>query len=132
MNSSEAIDKVAKLKVGNKYTLVISSEMGFGVSATKIEVISVERTRYAQYDHAVKLVFKQFRKQKARQVYLYSAKDFAIYEGHVEIDTNPFTAPVKEGEVTVTKSKYLSCDPRYFTDAVASVQAEPVVVYQRN
>lgn len=105
----------ANLVPGQKITIMRIGDMGgFGISRVQFE--SLEIGKYAQYDKAVKLVFKPERKRKLYYNWFY--RDMIVVDGWVDIpetvlwdidDSSPF--------VTTKMSKFLSCD-RGMYDAV--------------
>ena len=48
------------------------------------------------------------------------------FEGWIDVDTNPFGPEIDEGRVTVKRSKYLSFDDRYMTDAITAAGVKPL------
>lgn len=114
------------LKPGQKYTLVLAG--CFGCSATVLNLISIEGTKYAQYENALKIIFKQPRKRKNEGTYLHEKTEFAIYDGEVKVEQDAFFEIEDQGILTVKRSKYASFDPRYFDETIQSIKAEPIVI----
>lgn len=116
----------SKLERGGKYTLVLEGEMGF-VSKIHFTFEALKHGSFAQYTDSVELIFKITRKRNFSCVRFYGSKSFALWEGFVDPQVDPFTTPVTEGIMTVQRTKYLSCDPRYLTDAINSVSQKPLI-----
>lgn len=121
--------ELAGLKKGQKYTLLSTNDFG-GANSTQITLEEVIFTKYAQYDDAVKIVFKKKRGRNLVSRYVYGIKQISVYAGWIELDTNMYTEPrtCPKSGLTVKESKYLSCDDRYFTDALASAKSAPLFV----
>lgn len=115
-----------KLQIGERYTVLVTNEMGFGVSAVQITLDTFGVGRYAQYDNCIDLIFKQKGKRNLRSIKFYGRKPFAIFAGWVNVNTDPFSAAEDQGPVTVRKMKYASCDDRFMTDAIASAGVAPI------
>lgn len=120
-----------KLELGKRYTVLVESEMGFGVSAIQITLDSIRVGRYAQYDNCITLVFKRKGARSLAGVAFYGSKSFAIFEGWVEINTDPFGPSEDQGLMIVRKMKYASCDERFMTDAIASAKVAPLFAKHR-
>lgn len=115
-----------KLESGKRYTVLVESEMGFGVSAVQITLDSIRVGRYAQYDNCVTLVFKRKGARSLAGMAFYGSKSFAIFEGWVELNTDPFGPAEDQGPVTVKRMKYASCDERFMSDAISSAKTAPL------
>lgn len=116
-----------QLSQGNRYTLASMGDFGFchPVQFT-LEKISVGR--YAQYDDCVSLIVKPKSARTLRSIQFYSRKVFAIWTGWVDVNTDPLGPATVEGPIISSRSRYLSCDERYMTDAIASVSQKPLIV----
>lgn len=114
------------LEIGKRYTLIVESEMGFGVGAIHFTLQSVRVGRFAQYDNCIELVFTPKKKRNLHSTKFYGKKDFALFDGWVDVDTNPFGPAEDQGIMTVRKMKYSSCDERFMSDAIASVKVAPL------
>ncbi|MFP3398491.1 hypothetical protein SB749_19405, partial [Brevibacterium sp. SIMBA_078] len=68
----------AFLKKGEKYTLCYISDLGAFITQ-QLTFDSFESTKYAQYENAVKLVFKPQNKRKLYYTHFYS--DLLIFKG---------------------------------------------------
>lgn len=115
------------LGIGERYTVLVNNEMGFGVSAVQITLDSFGVGRYAQYDNCIDLIFKPKGKRNLHCIKFYGRKAFAIFAGWVNVNTDPFGPAEDLGVMTVKKMKYASCDDRFMTDAIASAGVTPII-----
>lgn len=122
----ETLNQLQKLEIGKRYTILVENEMGFGVSAIQITLDSIRVGRYAQYDNCINLIFKRKGARSLSGIAFYGSKSFAIFEGWIELNTEPFGPAENHGVMTVRKMKYASCDERFMTDAIASSKSAPL------
>lgn len=115
-----------KLEPGKRYTLLVDSEMGLGVHAIQFALETIRVGRFAQYAHCIELIVKIKRKRDPRVIQFYGKKSFAIFEGWLEINTDPFGPADTSGPLTCRRSKYLSFDERYMTDAIRAAGVKPL------
>ena len=102
------------IKQGQKVTLIYMSDWGSMVTS-RISFDSIEYTKYAQYDKAVKLIFKPEGKRKLHYNHFYS--DILVYDGWLSLPTEVLNTVEQTGTgVTITRSKYLSCDKRQYDE----------------
>lgn len=99
----------AGLIENQKITIVRMNEFG-GMSTTRGYFKSYTNTTYAQYDNAVKLVFRPERKRNDYYIHLY--RDILIFDGWVEIPENLLWEDVKSNTpgCSIRRTKFLSCD----------------------
>lgn len=99
----------AGLMENQKITIVRMNEFG-GMSTTRGYFKSYTNTAYAQYDNAVKLVFRPERKRNDYYIHLY--RDVLIFDGWVEIPENLLWEDVKSNTpgCSIRRTKFLSCD----------------------
>lgn len=99
----------AGLIENQKITIVRMNEFG-GMSTTRGYFKSYTNTTYAQYDNAVKLVFRPERKRNDYYIHLY--RDVLIFDGWVEIPENLLWEDVKSNTpgCSIRRTKFLSCD----------------------
>lgn len=99
----------AGLMENQKITIVRMNEFG-GMSTTRGYFKSYTNTTYAQYDNAVKLVFRPERKRNDYYIHLY--RDVLIFDGWVEIPENLLWEDVKSNTpgCSIRRTKFLSCD----------------------
>lgn len=121
------------LEKGEKYTLCYISDLGSFITQ-QITFDSFESTNYAQYENAVKLVFKPQNKRKLYYTHFYS--DLLIFKGWHELPENVLNN-VKESKGFLTiSSKYHSCDKQQFDDVLnyfKKQDIEPVInTYRTN
>ena len=87
MQTIQETFRQADLKKGEKYTLLFTNDFCFPC-VQKITLESIEETRYAQYDDAVRLIFRPCRKRNLYQKYFYGESRFAILKGWHDIETS--------------------------------------------
>lgn len=99
----------AGLMENQKITIVRMNEFG-GMSTTRGYYKSYTNTTYAQYDNAVKLVFRPEKKRNDYYIHLY--RDVLIFNGWVEIPENLLWEDVKSNTpgCSIRRTKFLSCD----------------------
>lgn len=107
--------RVANLQNGQKVTIIRISDFG-GLSCSKVTIRNVEYSSYAQYEKAVKLIFKPINKRS--DYYQWHYRDVIIVDGWIDIPESVLF-DITETELFVTKkSKFLSCDNGQY-DAVS-------------
>ena len=125
VNTSQFKD-FASLIQGERYTVLYLNEMGMGASSVQFVHHEARFGSYAQHSDAVQLIMKPKRKREFRQMWFHGSKEFAVFQGWVELDTEMFSAPVDDGLFTSRKAKYLSFDKRYLFDAIKSAKVAPL------
>lgn len=108
--------RVADLRAGQRITIIYMSDsissLG-GMNISKVTIDSVEYGSYAQYDKAVKLIFKPEGKRKLYYGWFY--KDMIVLDGWVDIpETVLFDIDCSNPGVTIKRSKFLSCDRKQY------------------
>jgi hypothetical protein len=111
--------------VGKQATIFNYNDFGFP-SATLCTIEKVYVKDYAQYSNLVHIVFRPKRKRTSFVVRIYDHSTIAIWEGHVNVDSNPWVeTSTSENGVTVSKS--LRCFSNGYMDrALASTTQKPV------
>lgn len=105
----------ADMKPGQRYTIFRMNDFGFPV-AQKITFESMDLTTYAQHWDTVGMVYRPFRSQKSYRTFFFEGS-FAICEGWQDLPENFGYEVLKStSEVTVSRSKYLCFDSRYFEE----------------
>lgn len=105
----------ARLIKGNKYTLFYMSDFG-GLVSSKVVYDSHQSEKYAQYDDAVKVVYKPYRKRGLYRQYFYSR--LLVFEGwHNLPESVLFDLDSTDGWSTKS-SKFLSCDLNQFEEVL--------------
>jgi len=105
----------ANLQQNQKYTLIYMSDWG-GMITSKITFDHFECCKYAQYDKAVKIVFKP---EKKRGLYSTTKYDeLLVYPGWLDLPTQVLHTVENTGTCTVTSSKFLSCDKRQYDEVI--------------
>ena len=106
--------RTADLQQGQKVTLIYMSDWGSMVTS-RITFDNIEYTKYAQYDKAVKLIFKPEGKRKLHYNYFYS--DILVYDGWLTLPTEVLNTVENTGTgVIITRTKYLSCDEKQYDE----------------
>lgn len=113
---------IANFTENQKITIIRMNEFG-GIGITRGYFKDYTNTTYAQYDNAVKLVFRPERKRNDYYAYLY--RDALIFNDWVEIPENLLWEDIESNtpECSVRKARFLSCDKsqydvilKYFKD----------------
>lgn len=128
MEQINQFSDLLNLESGKRYTVIVENDMGFGVSAVQFTFHSSKLGRFAQYENAVELIFTPKKKRNLHSIKFYGKKDFALFEGWVDVNTDPFSVPENQGIMVVRRMKYSSCDSRFMDDAIASVKATPLFI----
>lgn len=128
MEQINQFSDLLNLETGKRYTVIVENDMGFGVKAVQFTFHSSKLGRFAQYENAVEVIFTSKKKRNLHSIKFYGKKDFALFEGWVDVNTNPFSAPEDQGIMVVKRMKYSSCDSRFMDDAIASVKATPLCI----
>lgn len=128
MEQINQFSDLLNLEIGKRYTVIVENDMGFGVNAVQFTFHSSKLGRFAQYENAVELIFTPKKKRNLHSIKFYGKKDFALFEGWVDVNTDPFSVPEDQGIIVVRRMKYSSCDSRFMDDAIASVKATPLFV----
>lgn len=122
--------KKADLKQGQKVTVILISDWG-SITSSKIAVDSVEYGKYAQYDKAVKLTFRQENKRGLYYQWFY--RDIFVYDGWVDFPDSLLWEEIPSNNsntFSMRKTRFLSCD-RSQMDAIMdyfdSVGIRPLV-----
>lgn len=91
-----------------KITIVRINDFG-GMSVSRGYFKSFECGKYAQYDNAVKLVYRP--QNKRRDYYTWFYCEVIIFSGWLEVPEDVLWETVKENNgVTIRKSRFMSCD----------------------
>jgi len=104
----------ANLYQGQQLTLIYMSDWGM-MTTSNIIFDSFECCKYAQYDKAVKLIFKLPKKRGLFSTTKYG--DMLVYPGWLTIPTEVLHTVEQTGTCTITSGKFLSCDKRQY-DAI--------------
>lgn len=113
------------LNLDEKYTILWMSGFGMGLSEMKGTLEKIELCSYAQYGEAVKITLKPFRKKKSVTMVFFPGKDFMVYQGYVEADTDMVRVITVYNGLNVGET-LLAFDPEYFEIAKRSVKEKPV------
>jgi hypothetical protein len=85
---------------------------------SKITFNSFENCKYAQYDKAIKVIFKPDNKRNLYYNHFYDGKKILIYKGWQELpETVLYDISIGNGIIT-KHSKYTSCDYNQFDDII--------------
>lgn len=105
----------ALLVKGNKYTLFYMSDFG-GLVSSKIVYDSHHPEKYAQYDNAVKMVYKPYRKRGLVRKYFYSR--LLVFEGWHDLPESVLFDLDNTNGWSTKSSKFLSCDLGQFEEVL--------------
>jgi len=105
--------KTADLKQGQKVTLFYISDFG-SITNQMVTLDSVEYTKYAQYDNAVKLTWIPKGKRKKYYNFFYST--LLVYDGWLELPKSVLHEVSESKDFVITKTKYLSCDKKQYDE----------------
>lgn len=121
--------KCADLRQGQKLTLIYIGDFG-SIITSRIAFDSIEYGKYAQYDNAVKLVFKPENKRKLYYNWFY--RDMLVFDGWYELPENVLWEKVECSTpgMTARKSRFLSCDNKQYDvilDYFKSQNVKPII-----
>lgn len=106
-----------------KATIYTVSEFTGMVTRTEVRSGKAYIGRYAQYEKAVRVSFIPKGKRTLRAFARGSRPYVLILEGHGHPEPESFTEPVEGDQVTITRSRYTSCDPRFVTDFIEMISS---------
>jgi len=109
------------IKQGQKVTLFYISDFG-SISERRITIDSIEYTKYAQYEKAVKLIFKPQGKRKLYQSYFHST--LLVYNGWLDLPKEVLNTVEQTDNFTITKTKYLSCDKKQYDEILEHFETQ--------
>ena len=104
---------IAKLECGQKITMIYMSDFG-GIVTRKCTFKSYQHITYAQYDNAVKLIFRPENKRNDYEMNLY--KSILIYDGWIDYPESLLweqLLPSLNGMVC-KRTKFMSCDKKQY------------------
>jgi len=117
--------RTAGLQQGQKVTLFYISDWG-SIVTSRVTFDKVEYTKYAQYDKAVKLIFKPEGKRKLH--YNHFHRDILVYDGWLTLPNEVLNTVEQTGTgVTITRTKYLSCDKKQYDEILNHFVAKPII-----
>lgn len=115
--------------IGKKATIFKYNDFGFP-SSFQCEIESVYVKDYAQYNNMLHITFRPKRKRKSFVFRIYPYQTFAVWEGHIEVNTEMFVE--KTTTDTVTCSKSLLCFSNgYLHRALNSTTQQPLIVQEK-
>lgn len=99
---------------------------GLGMVAVHCNRVEVKQGSYAQYAAALFVQFREKGKRKDRVLTQTSFPSVLIVEGHdaPEPDDGRVALESSQPGVSVSRSRYMSCDPRWQSDFDAMIDAE--------
>lgn len=105
-------------------SIYLPSEFMGTINRIDVKTVEIEKTRFAQYDKALKVTYLEKGKRKARYFYVYGNKLFYVIPTPEAVQPDGMYG---EEEVTpsgtiIRKSRYASFDPRWATDFVKKVE----------
>lgn len=132
MEQSNHFSDLLNLESGKRYTVIVKNSMGFGVNAIQFTLHEAKIGRYSSYEECIEIVFTPKKKRDLHSLKFARQTDVALFEGWVEVDTDPFSAPEDQGIMIVRSMKYSACDSRFMDDAIKSVKATPLFIKRFN
>jgi hypothetical protein len=119
--------KDAAIQQGEKVTLFYISDWG-SIVTSRVTFDSVENTKYAQYDNAVKLTFKPENKRNLHYNYFHST--LLVYKGFHSLPETVLNEIEESNGMRITRSKFHSCDDKQYDEILnyfAGQGLKPVV-----
>lgn len=118
---------VDKLIPGEKYTIFAINDFGF-LSTLQITFFKIEYTKYAQYNHAVAITYRQKRKRNIYKSYFYeNYRDCLIYKGWLTVPDN-VNYDIKETNGMIIKSsKTMSCDKNQYANVLNYFKSQNIL-----
>lgn len=117
----------ADLNVDQKVTIIQISDFG-GISTTRGKFKKFELGKYAQYDNAIKFVYRP--QNKRSDYYCWFYRDVLIYDGWLEVPESLLWDISFHNGILCKKSKFLSCDRKQYDvilDYFAGIGKTPIV-----
>jgi len=111
----------ADLKQGQKVTLFYITDFG-SVANQMVTLDTVEYTKYAQHNNAVKLTW--IPKGKRKQYYNFFYSTLLVYEGWLELPKSVLHEVKETNDFVITKTKYLSCDKKQYDEILEHYEAQ--------
>jgi hypothetical protein len=120
--------------VNEKITIVTQSEFG-GINLQHILLEQVEASSFAQYDHAIKYQYKPYNMKTKRykrnsyvnRLYSLTNKQFAIYKGFINIDTDCYKTSTYSDDFNCNITEYMSFDNNNFRKVISGNSKENLV-----
>jgi len=103
----------ADLKQGQKVTLFYITDFG-SIANQMVTLDTVEYTKYAQYDKAVKLTWTP--KGKRKQYYNFFYSTLLVYDGWLELPQSVLHEVKETNDFVITSTKFLSCDKKQYDE----------------
>lgn len=117
--------KVADIAPGQKVTIIRISDFG-EMCVNRVAAETVEYGEYAQYDKAVKFIYKPEGRRKL--YYNWYHGDLVVVDGWIDIpDRVLFDIDDSDPMFTIKKTKFLSCDDRQY-DAILEYLASQNII----
>lgn len=111
-------------------TIYFKSDI-LGISNVDCRSVKVEILPYAQYDRALKLTYVPKGKRNERSQWITFRPFLVVVPTTSAVAVNNWNAPEQGSTpgVTITKSRYGSCDPRWITDFTSNLGDTPVLLH---
>ena len=108
-----------------KATLYRRGEFLGAIHKIEVRAISVTREKYAQYESAVRVEYIEPRQKRARTFVDSYKPSVLVLDGWGHPDPDSAFGPEEQTApgVTLSKSRYSSCDPRWQSDFDAKIDA---------
>lgn len=95
------------------------------IVTSRVTLDNVEYTKYAQYDNAVKITFTP--QGKRSKYYNHQHSTLLVYDGWLELPETVLHEVVSDnGIVTMTKTKYMSCDKKQYDEMLEHFAADGI------
>lgn len=114
--------------IGKTITIIFTNSFGFICRLVcKLEAVAVRN--YAQYDNIFFVQYRQKRKQKSSTFCIGGeVREIAIYEGEIDLNTNPLAKVVKNNKEVTIISEGFCFDDRRFPLTVAKIDKTPIFI----
>jgi hypothetical protein len=108
-------DRTTKLHIKES---TIYYKSGLGISKIKCRELLIETGSYAQYDSAVFVTLVPEGARKPRAFVQTSEPDLVVLAGHRHLDPDDPMLPAEDrgNGISVSRGRYMSCDPRWRSD----------------
>ena len=116
---------------GKKATILKYGEMGF-IHSIPCTIFGVFRKDYAQYKDCVHVTYQPKHKRSMYVWRIFDYQTFAVFAGHVELQTDMFVSKRTDEDGTKIKTSLLSFSVEYLDIALRSTTESAVLVQRRD
>lgn len=117
--------QILDLKIGEKYTIVRYSDLGF-LFSVQLTVQKTDTVPWAQYAETVILWYRKKFERKPKGMRFCPRDQFLVFSGWVEVNTDMWVEKGTSGAGFATKKSLPSFSQEYLKRALASVPAKPL------